>query len=184
MLLRLSVMALASVSLGLLYRIKLDDDILWMIGTYPFVLYAFVPGMILAVVELRHPARFRQLGGHLSGAVGAVLLALGCVTMADPIALPTGIGTMLVMAWLIEHRVPAARALAFAGGASYAMYLWHRDLFTSFGVFGVVIAAVGSALSWAIVERPILDWAHRVAARWRRTTAPDESAVVAEPVAT
>jgi peptidoglycan/LPS O-acetylase OafA/YrhL len=83
----------------------------------------------------------------------------------------------------MEHRVPAARALAFAGGASYAMYLWHRDLFTSFGVFGVVIAAIGSALSWAIIERPILDWAHRVSNRRRRAAAPDETMVAAESAA-
>ena len=41
------------------------------------------------------------------------------------------------MGWLLHHRVPGTRALAFLGGASYAMYLWHRDLMISFGVVGV-----------------------------------------------
>jgi hypothetical protein len=37
----------------------------------------------------------------------------------------------------------------------------------------VVVAAIGSALSWAIVEKPILDRAHRVAASLRRKPTVD-----------
>ena len=58
---------------------------------------------------------------------------IGCLHHGDPIALPTGVGTMLVMAWLLQHRIPGGRALAFGGGASYALYLWHRDLLIAFG---------------------------------------------------
>ena len=60
------------------------------------------------------------------------------------------------------------------------MYLWHRDLFIAFGAFGVVIAAVGAAASWALVERPILAWAHRVSAA--RRAAPVERAVVGSSI--
>lgn len=175
--LRLSMIALVSVSLGLVHRLVLNDDNLWLIGSFPVVAYAFVPGMILAVVEVKHPGVFKRLGDRVVLLLGTALVVMGCITMADPIALPTGIGTMLVMGWLVHHRVPGARALAFMGGASYAMYLWHRDLFTAFGVPGVVIAAIGSAASWAIVERPILDWAHRTAAGWRNNK-PAEPLVV------
>jgi peptidoglycan/LPS O-acetylase OafA/YrhL len=180
--LRLSMIALVSVSVTLVHRLLLNDGNLWLIGSFPFVAYAFVPGMILAVVEVKRPALFSKLRGPLSLGIGVILLVIGCITMADPIALPTGVGTVLVMGWLVQHRLPGARPLAFLGGASYAMYLWHRDLFISHGVFGLVIAIVGSALSWAIVERPILDWAHRISARWRRRTV--ETGSVTAPVAT
>ena len=177
--LRLSMIAMASVSIALVHRLLLNDSNLWLIGSFPVVAYAFVPGMILAVVEIKHPELFRRLASHLVLALGTALVVVGCITMADPIALPTGVGTVLVIAWLVQHRVPAARAFAFLGGASYAMYLWHRDLFSAFGVVGVVVAAVGSAASWAIVERPILDWAHRVSAGWRRRR--DSDALVVGP---
>jgi peptidoglycan/LPS O-acetylase OafA/YrhL len=171
--LRLSTIAVVSVGLALLHRILLQDNNLWLVGTFPVVAYAFVPGMILAVVEVKHPGVFRRLRGHLVLALGTALVGIGCLHYADPVALPTGVGTALVMGWLLHHRVPGTRALAFLGGASYAMYLWHRDLMISFGVVGVVLAAVGAAASWAIVERPVLERAHRVTARWRAKPAAE-----------
>jgi peptidoglycan/LPS O-acetylase OafA/YrhL len=178
--LRLSAIALVSVIATLIHRIALNDDNMWLIGSFPVVAYAFVPGMILAVVEVKHPGIFKRLAQHVVLALGIALLVIGCITLADPIALPTVVGTMLVMGWLLQHRVPGARTLAFMGGASYAMYLWHRDLFISFGVAGVVIAAIGAALSWAIIERPILDLAHRLAAHMRRAK-PGDPVVVSSP---
>ena len=107
----------------------------------------------------------------------------GCLHLADPLALPTAVGTVLVMAWLVQHSFPGARLLAFMGGASYAMYLWHRDLLLTFGVEGLLIAAIGSAASWALVERPILEWGHRIAARFQRVR-PADPAMVPSPVRT
>ena len=180
--LRLSMIGMVSVILGIYFRLVWTDDINWQLGAFPYVLYAFVPGMILAVAEIRRPDRFRRLAHPAVLVVGVVLVVLGCLQMGDPIAFPTGIGTALMMAWLLQHRVPGARPLAFIGGASYAMYLWHRDLLTAFGVFGVVIAAIGASLSWVIVERPILDRAHRIASRWRRAGAePIEPLAVPSP---
>jgi peptidoglycan/LPS O-acetylase OafA/YrhL len=171
--LRLSMIAIVSIILALLQRLALNDGNMWLIGSFPFVAYAFVPGMILAVVQVKHREAFQRLAGWVVLLLGAALVAIGCLHMADPVALPTGIGTALVMGWLLHHRVPGTRAFAFLGGASYAMYLWHRDLFIAFGVSGVLIAAVGAAASWAIVERPILDRAHRLAAGWRRRSNTD-----------
>jgi peptidoglycan/LPS O-acetylase OafA/YrhL len=164
---RLLMIGIASICLNLLHRLILSGSTEWIIGSFPVVAYAFVPGMLLAVLEVKHPATFRRFAGDGWLVIGMLLLVIGCIQMADPIALPTGAGTVLVMGWLLHHRVPAGRALAFAGGASYALYLWHRDLFVAFGIVGLPIALIGSALSWAFVERPVLDWAHRVAQRWR-----------------
>jgi peptidoglycan/LPS O-acetylase OafA/YrhL len=148
------------------------DQTAWATATYPLVFYAFVPGMLLAVLEARRPGAFETLASPPVIVVGLVYLVLGTVLKPLPLPVPTLLGTALVMGWLIQHPLPGARALAFAGGASYALYLWHQDLFITFGVFGLAIALVGSALSWRLVERPILDWAHRRAAAWRLPKLP------------
>jgi peptidoglycan/LPS O-acetylase OafA/YrhL len=171
--LRLSVIGLASVVLALVHRLVLDDGNHWLLGSFPLVAYAFIPGMILAVIEVKHATLFRRLGGRLPMAVGLALVVIGCLHLADPLAIPTAAGTALVMAWLLQHRIPGARPLAFLGGASYAMYLWHRDLLIAFGVVGVLIATIGSMISWAFIERPILDWGHRIATRLRRAPVTD-----------
>ena len=69
----------------------------------------------------------------------------------------TSIGAALAIPWLAEHPLPFPRFLAFAGGASYALYLWHFDLIKTFGIVpGVVLALVIAGASWAFIERPVL----------------------------
>jgi peptidoglycan/LPS O-acetylase OafA/YrhL len=164
---RLLEIMIASICLNLIHRLLLNDANLWLIGSFPVVAYAFIPGMILAVIEVKHPALFPRLAGPAALAIGIGLVLLGCVQMADPVAIPSGVGTAFLMGWLLQHRVPGGRALAFAGGASYALYLWHRDLFIVVGIWGLPIALIGAALSWALIERPVLDRAHRISKRWR-----------------
>jgi peptidoglycan/LPS O-acetylase OafA/YrhL len=98
-----------------------------------------------------------------------------------PIALGAGLGTPLVMAWLLHHRVPAPRALAFAGGASYAAYLWHKDLVIAFGPWlGVALTILAAAASWWLVERPILARVHAwTALRTERAARAAEQPVAA-----
>jgi peptidoglycan/LPS O-acetylase OafA/YrhL len=129
--------------------------------------------MLLAVVEARRPLTFRVLRSHAVLVVGIAFVLLETRTRGFPFALPAAIGTPLVMGWLLQHSIPGARALAFVGGASYAMYLWHKDLYISYGVVGFVIAAAGAALSWALIERPILSWAHRKARSLSRSGTRD-----------
>ena len=166
-------LGVASAALGMWHRLSLNDANIWMIGAYPMVFYAFVPGMLLAVLEVRHRARFDRLAGWPVLAAGVGLILFGALTTIVPLALATGIGTALVMAWLLHHPLPWARALSFGGGASYAAYLWHKDAIIAFGpLLGFGITLVASALSWALVERPILARAHALAARRRLAVKP------------
>ena len=157
----------ASIALSLVQRYTATEATLWLNDFYPMVFHAFVPGMLLAVLEVKRPAAFAELGRLPLLIGGVALLIAGALTSALPVDIGPLVGAPLVIGWLLHHRIMGARALVFIGGASYALYLWHYDLFRTFGAPGVVIAVVGAALSWLVVERPILYWAHRRARLWR-----------------
>jgi len=163
--LSLGVLALASATAALALRLYGGESLALWPSAYPAVFYAFVPGMLLAVVQARRPEAFARLRGGWALATGAVLLVLATLTQVLPVALFAALGTPLLMGWVMQRPVPAARTFAFLGGASYAMYLWNKDALIAFGTAGLLVAAVGSALSWALVERPILNWAHAITKR-------------------
>jgi peptidoglycan/LPS O-acetylase OafA/YrhL len=173
---RLSILALGSVVAATVYARVYQPGIAWVVGGFPFVLWAFIPGMLLAVVEARDPRLFKALSARWVAVMGVGALFVQTQLHNFPVALAAGFGTPLLIGWLSGVRVPYARLLTFSGGASYAMYLWHKDLFLSFGVLGLLIAAAGAAASWAFVERPILGIAHGVTAR-RRIFRPAEEMV-------
>jgi peptidoglycan/LPS O-acetylase OafA/YrhL len=125
--------------------------------------------MLMAVVEVRDPGLFRRFSSPLVAIAGLAAVAFQTLLHGGfPIALGPGVGAVLLIGWLESVKVPFPRPLAFAGGMSYALYLWHKDLMVSFGVVGVLIAIAGAAASWAFVERPMLERAHAVGARIRR----------------
>jgi peptidoglycan/LPS O-acetylase OafA/YrhL len=161
----LGALAVASMVFAWIHGVSLADPKAWTPGTYPLSFYAFVPGMLLAFVEVKRPSLFGRLGSPLYLVLGVASLVLGCLMTLVPVAFATGLGTPLVMAWLLQRDLPGGRWLGFAGGASYALYLWHRDLLIAFGPIGVAIALVGAAASWALVERPILARIHTLTAR-------------------
>lgn len=167
---RLAILALVSVVANLVYFAAFDVANAWFIGAFPLVFYAFVPGMLLAVIETRDPRLFRRFASPWVAVAGVLAVVVQTQLHGGfPVALGPGIGAVLLIGWVEGVRIPFARVLAFAGGASYAMYLWHKDLFVSFGVAGLPIALAGSAASWVLIERPILAMAHRTAAQWRAT---------------
>jgi peptidoglycan/LPS O-acetylase OafA/YrhL len=170
----LGELAAFSMLAGLGLRATLSPGNEWLVGAYPVVAYAFVPGMLLAVIELRRPVAFRRLAAWPVAAVGAALLVIGTLAHVLPLAIAPTLGGALLMGWLLQHPVPGAQTLAFLGGMSYATYLWHKDLLIAFGPVGLVIALVGAAASWALVERPILAWAHRVARGRTPGPAPEQ----------
>jgi peptidoglycan/LPS O-acetylase OafA/YrhL len=158
----LGSIAIVSMVLAILLRLTLSRENEWLIGAYPVVVYAFIPGMLLAVAELRAPGTFGLLARWPALLFGIVLVTVGCVTSGVPVAIGAVFGTPLLMGWLLQHRIRGARALAFLGGASYALYLWNKDVFLAFGAAGLPIALIAAAASWALVERPVLNWAHAI----------------------
>jgi peptidoglycan/LPS O-acetylase OafA/YrhL len=163
----LGSLAAGSVVLAVTHRATVNVGTEWLFGTFPLAFYAFVPGMLLAVLEVRRPDAFRAMGSPAFLASGLVCLIAGALTSNLPVAIGTVVGTPMLMGWLLQRRLPGVRFLTFAGGASYALYLWHKDLLVAFGPAGLAIVLVGSALSWALVERPILARAHWLADTWR-----------------
>ena len=161
-------LAIVSVCAATYHRLVLTPDNAWINGTFPLVFYAFVPGMLLAVLEVQHPEQLARLRRWPYLAIGIAYLVFGAMTTILPVALATGFGTALVMGWLLNHSLPGARVLGFAGGASYALYLWHKDALIAFGpLLGLAITLVASVLSWSLVERPILARIHAIDARRR-----------------
>jgi peptidoglycan/LPS O-acetylase OafA/YrhL len=158
----LTWLALGSMMCALSLSIFLSPTNEWLVGSFPTIFYAFVPGMVLAVVERTRPGLFARMTQWPFLVGGIVLVAFGALDHAAIIGWAAVIGAALLMGWLLHHRVPFAGTFAFLGGMSYAMYLWHRDLFLAFGVIGLPLALIGAAISWFLLERPVLHWAHRV----------------------
>ncbi len=168
-----------SVLLAIVQRLTISTDTEWLLGTFPVMFYAFVPGMAIALIERSHPAIFARLAERGWLAIGIGYLVFGLLTPILPVGIGSTIGGAIVLGWLLQHPVRGAGTWAFLGGMSYAAYLWHKDLIMVFGPIGAVVALVGAAASWLLVERPVLRWAHRYRPSIRRRLDTDASASAA-----
>ena len=145
------------VSAFVLFFFMLAGDPLLTSSTFPTMLWAFTPGMLVALLEGRIPWAARPL----TLAVGIVLLLIGTRVWWSSIDLPSGLGSFFVIAWAVERRPSLGRAavLASVGAAlTYSVYLWHVDLLktipsTPLALLAVVV--VSSAV-YVVVERPFI----------------------------
>ncbi len=174
----LAGLGIASFCAAIVQQATLSSSTEWLVGAFPFVFYAFVPGMLLAAYQVERPAAFDRLAAWPTLALGVALIVMAAVAHTAPATALTGIGSALVIGWLLHHPLPGARILAFGGGASYSLYLWHKDAFIAFGpAVGLAVAILAATFSWVVVERPTLDVVHRFISRRRGAPAVAEPAL-------
>jgi peptidoglycan/LPS O-acetylase OafA/YrhL len=113
---------------------------------------------------------------------GALLAPLSAIGFALVIAAAAD-GSGPAMTWLRR------RPLAYAGLVSYGLYLWHVPVIVVLDARGalpvallprlITVLAITLAIatvSWRLIEKPVLDWAHGRRRRRERLTAVAEAA--------
>lgn len=156
--LRLAVLGAASFIfvLGLAMQ-PWDVDPRLVTSTYPAMLWAFVPGMLLAL-RRDDDQRFASTWFLVAG---VALLLVGTFSPWASVDVPSALGSLFVVAWTVTRRPDLGRLapLAAAGAAvTYSMYLWHVDVIRAIGG-GPTSVIAGVAIAGAIyvlIERPIL----------------------------
>jgi peptidoglycan/LPS O-acetylase OafA/YrhL len=137
---------------------------------FPTMLWAFTPGMFVALFE----GRIRWAARPIALAAGIALLALGTKAPWASVDLASGLGSFFVVAWAVERRPSlgiAALPASIGAALTYSAYLWHVDLLktipsTPLALLGVLVV---SSLAYVIVERPFIRLGHRLAKRQRST---------------
>ena len=146
---------------------------------YPFMVWAFVPGMLVALWADRS-----ELRSPLALVAGIVLLIVGTASPWASIDLPSAIGAFLVVGWVVVAAPDLGRLSSLAAAAaalSYSVYLWHGDLLAAFDPVVALALTVGVAgLIYAIVERPSIDFGRALTSR-RREAAPAPRSAAAVP---
>jgi len=109
---------------------------------------------------------------------------------------PAAVGFALIVSALaatpVRARPLVAAPVLFAGTVSYGLYLWHfpviyglheADLWPTAPIpaMALVLALsfVPATISWFVLERPVLDWAHRRGRARRRPARPPVAASAA-----
>ncbi|HTC85517.1 MAG TPA: hypothetical protein VK656_02370, partial [Candidatus Acidoferrum sp.] len=155
---------------------------------FPLVLWLFVPGMCLAVVEDRLPA---WLGRPAVVIVGGLLVATGAYVAPWPNSdVLTASGAATLVAWVLVRRPTMPRWVGLGAALSYAFYLWHVDVVRFVAPLGpwpiavpVALAVTGAIayVSYRCVERPVLDAAHGLGKRGRSAPTAAAKAAAATP---
>jgi acetyltransferase len=179
---RLLALAIASFVGGLLAivtAVVLDPvpDRRMVTTLYPFMVWAFVPGMLVALWADRPLLR-----SPLVLMAGIVLLIIGTTAPWASIDLPSAFGAFLVVGWVVAV-APDLRRLrspAAAGAAiSYSVYLWHGDLLASFDpLAALALTIAAAALIYVVVERPSIDLGRALMGRQQRDVPTRASAPV------
>jgi peptidoglycan/LPS O-acetylase OafA/YrhL len=122
-----------------------------------------------------------QRGGLSNGWIWILLVLLGvCAGVFSPISPLIGVSVMAVgiLAWIVLRYGFDSRTLAWIGVVSYSWYLLHvivgfpvRDALSALGapawvsgVAGPTVTLAGSALTYALLERPAIELGKRLLA--------------------
>jgi peptidoglycan/LPS O-acetylase OafA/YrhL len=131
----------------------------WILSLYPLMFWAFVPGMLTAVLERAGWLRRELL---VVGAIAFGALGLGTVLPQDMGAWAIA-GGCLIGLLLSVRRVPGSST---AADLSYGVYLWHDPLIGAFGpIVGGAGALAAAAVSWRFVESPAIELGRRISRR-------------------
>lgn len=160
--------------------------------------YGFVPGMLLAIAQLRweraRPTWLRGAAGTADAwLVASAALWAACCWDFDWAAPLTAFAAFLTVGAVVLPLRPGPllrlldlRALALVGVASYSLYIWHvpiieqlypRDAFEHFApllLAAVPLCLAVAAVSYLVVERPALSLRRRWAPSTAAATAPVE----------
>lgn len=150
----------------------------------PALLWAFVPGMLVAYLLVARPALAARLANGKVALLAAGLIAFGwmgggpqLVIAVAEVSLTAGIA--LLIPWLIRPRTHETRPIGtlawFGLVVSYPFYLWHRTVMDGVAPLGLpgplalgvvlVVTTVVGVLSFRLVERPAMRLANRLADR-------------------
>lgn len=176
-------------------RVDPDPFVIWRFSL-PATFYGFVPGMVLAILQLewerRPPSRLRGIVRSADAwlVASAGLWALCCwdYGWADPL---TAAAAFLTVGAVVLPLTPGPlvrlldlRWLALLGVASYSLYIWHvpiieqlytrpaLDSFVPLLVVAVPLALLAALVSYVVVERPTLAWRRRWAPASPAPSAP------------
>jgi peptidoglycan/LPS O-acetylase OafA/YrhL len=147
------------------------------LALYPLMLWAFVPGMIVAVCSVTRPDVIARLSGRRWVAVGVGLLLTGLIVNLSWADVITAAGAALLVGASVGAGHGHARWLRWwfwPASLSYGFYLWHWPVLGLFvggapgwsvalAAFGVSVAA--AAVSYLAVERPFIELGRRVTLR-------------------
>jgi acetyltransferase len=144
---------------------------------YPFMVWAFVPGMLVALWADRP-----RLRSPFVLVAGIILVIVGTTAPWASIDLPSAFGAFFVVGWVVAV-APDLRRLrspAAAGAAiSYSVYLWHGDLLASFDpLVALALTIAVAALIYVVVERPSIDLGRALTGRQRHAARAHASAPV------
>lgn len=139
---------------------------------YPFMIWAFVPGMLVALWSGRS-----ELRSPIALVAGIALLIVGTSAPWASIDLPSAFGAFLVLGWVVAAAPELGRLTPLAAATaaiSYSAYLWHADLLATFDPVPALALTVAVAVFvYVIVGRPSIEFGRAlIDRRRRRMTAP------------
>ena len=185
------LVGLGLLSLGARVAVTAPDGISeYVVERYaPMMLWAFLPGMLVAYGLARSPRVARSLADPSTCLLGMCLVSVALAVIPDDRAMVelarmfmVAVGSALMIPWLVALGIPGRLARVVADGGrclSYPIYLWHATVMfvlVAFGIHGwpglavallmVLLLSVGS---WLFVERPSLRGARAIVSRMRST---------------
>jgi len=181
-----------------LASVTTDPTALVLVEVFPFPLWMFAPGMLVAAIEIGQPERFGRLRSPVALVAGVALILVGVMAHVRIFDVITALGGALVIGHVVARAPAPGRwtpAAVACGGLSYGIYLWHWDILRILGeaalapsvVLAIAVPAtvVAAWVSWRFVEQPAIAFARHVAgggpwlaplaslARWRPRLRPE-----------